>query len=135
VTAPSRLALVAPLSPAPGSPHLLHIAVPSLEANVRRALQNYHDPVGLASNPLATGIGVGARADSMRALLHEAISQAFGASSSEQLLRRLIDIGYLATDGGHQRATASEHLSRSTYFRRLGEAVRRIAVVIANLPV
>ena len=97
------------------------------EETVRLALRVFHDPVALAASPLAVGHDVATRAESVRALLRRTAATAFGASTSERQLRRLIEIGYLDAEGGHQRAMKSEHLSRSSYYRRLATAVERIA--------
>jgi hypothetical protein len=100
------------------------------ETAVRWALRNFHDPVALAASPLAVGADVSSRAESVRALLRQAVMTAFGHTAAERQLSRLVEIGYLDADAGHQRAMAGEHLSRSSYFRRLAVAVDRIAAAL-----
>ena len=97
---------------------------------VRDALRNAHDPVALAASPLATGVGVSARAASVRALLDDAVATAFGDSEAERLTRATIERGYLAPEVGHTRAQGELHLSRTAYFARLARAVDRVATVV-----
>lgn len=95
-------------------------------AAVRTALRSFHDPVALAASPLADGAaGVGERASVVRERLGAAIEAAFGPDDRE--LRDVIRLGYLDPDVGHTRAALDLHLSRATYFRRLGQAVARVA--------
>ena len=94
---------------------------------LRGALQSFHDPVALAANPLADGTDVAGRAESVRHRVRAAVTKVFGRSEAEQELRRLFERAYLDPDGGHRRAMAEAHLSRSTYFRRIREATDRVA--------
>jgi hypothetical protein len=105
---------------------------PATEAAVRDALREFHDPVALAANPLAEGSDVARRAEFVRARLTAALPTAFGRSASEQRLRRLIERSYLDPTGGHRRAMSEAHLSRSTYYRRLGEATARLQAAVAH---
>lgn len=94
---------------------------------VRDALRSFHDPVALASSPLARGATVAERARGVRTLLRDAVHGTFGTSDDEQLQRAVLERGYLDDDGGHTRAALELHLSRTTYFRRLAGAATRVA--------
>ena len=96
-------------------------------ADVRDALRNLHHPLDLAASPLATGDTPTARAASVRAAIDEAVAAAFGASADEQLLRGVLERGYLDPAGGHEAAADELHVSRATYFRRLRAASERVA--------
>ena len=61
-----------------------------------------------------------------------AIDQAFGDSPDEQLLRSVLERGYLAQDTSLESAAAELHLSRATFFRRLKRAVDRVVAVLAG---
>src|SRR5581483_6249138 len=62
--------------------------------DVRDALRDLHQPVALAASPLASGTTPDERAESVRALLREAVDGAFGSSYDEDLQRRIIERGY-----------------------------------------
>jgi hypothetical protein len=94
---------------------------------VRDALRNLHQPLQLASSPLARGATPEDRAASVRAELEDAVAHAFGDSPDEQLLQTIVRRGYLDPDGSHERAADELHVSRATYFRRLRAASTRIA--------
>ncbi|MES1193368.1 MAG: hypothetical protein ABUM26_03515, partial [Solirubrobacterales bacterium] len=94
---------------------------------VRDALRNLHQPLALATSPLATGTTTEHRAASVRAEVQDAITNAFGNSPAEQLLRRIVQRGYLDPDGSHELAADELHVSRATYFRRLRAASQRVA--------
>lgn len=94
---------------------------------VREALRNLHQPLTLATSPLATGTTTEQRAASVRAEVQDAIATAFGDSPAEQLLRRIVQRGYLDPDGSHELAADELHVSRATYFRRLRTASQRVA--------
>ena len=98
----------------------------TLEA-VRDALRNLHQPLTLATSPLATGTTTEQRASSVRAEVQDAVANAFGDSPAEQLLRRIVQRGYLDADGSHELAADELHVSRATYFRRLRTASHRVA--------
>ena len=72
------------------------------------------------------------RAESARERLRAAIDQAFGDSPDEQLLRAVLERGYLAQDTSLESAAAELHLSRATFFRRLKRAVDRVVAVLAG---
>jgi hypothetical protein len=99
--------------------------------DVREALRNVHQPVELATSPLARGATPEARAASVRAELEDAVANAFGDSPDEQLLRAIVQRGYLDPSGGHERAADELHVSRATYFRRLKTASGRVADYLA----
>ncbi len=95
--------------------------------DVRDALRDLHQPVALAASPLASGTTPDERAESVRALLREAVDGAFGSSYDEDLQRRIIERGYFDPQGGHERAAMELNVSRATYFRRLRRASERVA--------
>ena len=101
---------------------------------VRDALRSFHDPLALASSPLATGATVDERALMVQDLLRRATMAAFGESEEERLQRSTIERGYLDTDGGHARALAELHMSRATYYRRLKAASDRLGTYISAAP-
>jgi hypothetical protein len=94
---------------------------------VRDALRNLHQPLELATSPLATGATTEDRAASVRAEVQDAVANAFGDSPAEQLLRRIVQRGYLDPSGSHELAADELHVSRATYFRRLRTASQRVA--------
>jgi hypothetical protein len=94
---------------------------------VRDALRSLHRPLELATSPLARGTSTEERAASVRAELQDAVANAFGDSPAEQLLRRIVQRGYLDPDGSHELAADELHVSRATYFRRLRTASQRVA--------
>jgi hypothetical protein len=96
-------------------------------AVVRSALRNYDRPSVLASSPLAAGATSLQRATSVRALLDQAVESAFGTSSDECLQREAVVLGYLDPTLTHEAAAHALHLSRASYFRRLRQAVERVA--------
>jgi len=97
---------------------------------VREALRNLDSPVALARSPLAGGGDVRERAARVRERLTEATDRAFGDDPDEVLLREVLRLGYLDPAPSHEAAAAELYLSRSTYYRRLGRAVDRIAEYI-----
>jgi len=99
---------------------------------VRAALRDFHKPVELARNPLASGTTPAERAESVRERLRTALDQAFGDSPDEQLLRSVLERGYLAQDTSLESAAVELHLSRATFFRRLRRAVDRVVAVLAG---
>src|SRR5262249_16134473 len=99
---------------------------------VRAALRDLHKPVELARNPLARGTTPVERAESVRDRVRAAIDQAFGESPDEQLLRSVLERGYLAEDTSLESAAVELHLSRATFFRRLKRAVDRVVAVLAG---
>lgn len=112
------------------------IAVPELATveRVRRALRVHHRPDLLADAGLVAVDGtVAERAAATRAHLRDAVARAFDAElPGDRLLRDVIELGYLDPDVGHHRAMRQLHLSRATYFRRLGEAVDRLGDALAH---
>ncbi|MFP3915647.1 MAG: hypothetical protein ACLFWM_12285 [Actinomycetota bacterium] len=99
---------------------------------VRRVLKCFHRPADLAASPLARGSTVAERADSVRSLLEEATAGAFGDTGDEQLLRSILETGYMASGLTHEAAARAFHLGRSTYFRRLRRATERLAAFLEN---
>jgi hypothetical protein len=100
---------------------------PVLDATaVRAALRDIDQPVLLAAHPLAMGSTVPARAESVRARLADAVDAAFGRSPSQELYRQVLRRGYLDPDASAHVAQRELHLGRSTYFRRVAEAVDRL---------
>jgi hypothetical protein len=96
-------------------------------AAVREALRAFDDPLVLAASSLAVGGSVSERAASVRTLLQEATREEFGRSRNERLLRATLERGYMDPDGGHEAALLELNVSRATYFRRLADAVERVA--------
>ncbi len=94
---------------------------------VRDALRNVQRPLELANNPLARGDAPDERAASVRAELEDALVNAFGDSADEQLMRQVVERGYLDPAGSHEQAADALHVSRATYFRRLRVASQRIS--------
>ena len=99
---------------------------------MRAALRDFHRPLELARSPLASGSGPVERAQAARDRLLAAIDQAFGDSADEQLLRSVLERGYLAQDTSLESAALELHLSRATFFRRLKRAVDRVVAVLAR---
>lgn len=103
-------------------------AVASITADdVRDALRALDQPLELAASPLARGTAPDERAASVRAALEEAVAGAFGEGPDEQLLREVLQRGYLDAAGSHEAAWWELHLSRATYFRKLRAASARVA--------
>jgi hypothetical protein len=94
---------------------------------VRDALRGLDQPLELAASPLADGATTNERAASVRAEIEEAVAGGFGDSPDEQLLRRVVQRGYLDPSGSHELAADELHVSRATYFRRLRAASQRVA--------
>lgn len=106
----------------------------SLKAAVQSALRAFHDPLTLATNPLATGDNPHERADSLRRLISEAVAEAFGSTPGQILDRSVIEAGYLTPGTTHEAAARDLHLGRSTYFRHLSQGVERITAYLASRP-
>jgi hypothetical protein len=104
-----------------GARELVTVAV------IRDALRSLHQPLELAASPLARGPSTEQRAASVRAEVQDAVANAFGDSPDEQLLRRIVQRGYLDPAGSHELAADELHVSRATYFRRLRSASQRVA--------
>jgi len=94
---------------------------------VRDALRSLDHPLELAASPLARGASTEERSASVRAEIEDAVASAFGDSPDEQLLRRVVQRGYLDPAGSHELAADELHVSRATYFRRLRAASQRVA--------
>jgi hypothetical protein len=101
---------------------------------VRDALRSFQRPGELASSPLASGTTPEERAESVRRRLGAAVAGAFGASGDEELQRRIIELGYLDPSTTHEAAADALHLSRAAYFRRLRQAVERVAAWVLAHP-
>jgi len=109
--------------PPPAEPDDLRVDVEA----VRDALRSFNVPSKLAQSPLAGPGTVQERAESVRRRLIEAAEVAFGTSESEQLLRRVLVLGYLHPAQNHARAALDLSMSRASYFRRLKLASERLA--------
>jgi hypothetical protein len=94
---------------------------------VRQALRDLGVPSRLAASELASGDALEERAESVHALLVDAAEHAFGETADELLLRRVLARGYLDPAPSHELAAKELNLSRAAYFRRLKQAVVRIA--------
>jgi hypothetical protein len=101
-------------------------------AALRAALRDFHQPVLLATHPLAQGASVGARVDSVRSRIEAAVDAAFGQSPTERLYRQVLRRGYLDPDAGTQVAQHELHLARSTFFRRVAEAIDRLVTYLGD---
>ena len=55
------------------------------------------------------------------------MEHAFGQGPDARLLRAVVQLGYLDPEAGHVHAMRELHLSRTTYFRRLRDAVSLMA--------
>jgi hypothetical protein len=102
--------------------------------SVRNALKSFHRPSELAASPLASGADAEARAASVRVLLERAVGEAFGESADEQLQRQTLELGYFDASYTHEGAADKLHLSRAAYFRRLRQAVDRVAEWLLTSP-
>ncbi len=94
---------------------------------VREALKNFRVPRDLARSPLAVGDTVAERAESVRRLINDAATEAFGDNENEKLLYSVLVAGYLKPMRSHEEAANKLCLSRAAYFRRLRTAVERLA--------
>jgi hypothetical protein len=131
----------APVAPQrPGAMSVLETPSPTLPAHqvpvvlvqaVRDALRNFRVPGELARSPLARGVSVQERADSVRRMLRQAAIDAFGDSETERLLRNTLLAGYIEPLRSHEAAASALCLSRAAYFRRLRTAVSRVAEYLA----
>ncbi len=105
----------------------LGLRPPTLEA-VREALRNYTSPARLAASDLAPAAGSpAARAEAVRALIDQAVGEAFGDSPEERLMRRVLARGYLEPAASQEEAARELNMSRTAYFRRLRAGVERVA--------
>ena len=102
--------------------------------DVRDALRSYHRPGEVATSPLARGVTPEERVASVRAVIEEAATAAFGSSVDEQLLADVLRRGYLDPDGTHESIAHDLHLSRATYFRKLKSASDRVAEWVVERP-
>ncbi|MDX6637235.1 MAG: hypothetical protein QOJ01_746, partial [Solirubrobacterales bacterium] len=97
------------------------------------ALRNLDLPHELARSSIATGEGLEERARSVRALIEDAASNAFGQAEGERQLHRVLVRGYLEPAPSHELAADELSLSRAAYFRRLRTATERVGDYIAAL--
>jgi hypothetical protein len=105
----------------------LGLRPPTLEA-VREALRNYNAPARLAASDLAPAAGSpAARAEAVRALIDQAVGEAFGDSPEEELMRRVLVRGYIEPASSQEEAARELNMSRTAYFRRLRAGVERVA--------
>lgn len=107
----------------------IEVDPPATVDRVRRALRAFHRVEALAAAGLAPAEGsVTERAAAARDALRDAVARTFDVGTpADRLLHDVLVLGYLEPDVGHHRAMRRLHLSRATYFRRLGEAVERLA--------
>jgi hypothetical protein len=94
------------------------------EEDVRQALRDLDRPTALAASPLTAIAGRGG--DAVRALLLRAMTESFGASPDETLLREVAFAAYANRTAAHEDVAFTLHVSRATYFRRLRQATERI---------
>jgi hypothetical protein len=92
--------------------------------DVRQALRDLDRPSELAASSLTAIAGPGA--DAVRALLLRAMTESFGASADETLLREVAFAAYAHRTAAHEDVAFNLHISRATYFRRLRQATERI---------
>jgi hypothetical protein len=105
----------------------LGLRPPTLEA-VREALRNYTSPARLAGSDLAPAAGSpAARAEAVRALIDQAVGEAFGESPEEELMRAVLVRGYIEPAVSQEEAAREFNMSRTAYFRRLRDGVERVA--------
>jgi hypothetical protein len=100
--------------------------------DVRAALRNFRLPHELASSPLARGDTPEERVDSVRRLLRDAASRAFGDSENEKLLQRVLIRGYIESASSHEQVAHELNLSRAAYFRRLRQGAERVAEYVTQ---
>lgn len=104
-------------------------APPPTLADLREALRNYHSPALLADGPFAPPTGTKAdRGAAARRRLDHGIATAFGSSPQDKLLRSVLELAYIDPAPSHELAADELHFSRASYFRKLREAVERVAV-------
>jgi hypothetical protein len=101
-----------------------------LSGVVRDALRSYHDAGALAASPLARGTSTGERADYVRWLIRRGLETAFGTRPADVELRTALEATYLGDGRTVARLTRDLGVSRATYYRRLAEAVDRLARVV-----
>jgi hypothetical protein len=65
-------------------------------------------------------------------MLARSVNDGFGQSAPERALRHLVERTYLDPSGGHQLAMMESNLSRTSYYRRLAQAVHRVTVNIGQ---
>jgi hypothetical protein len=108
------------------------VPAPSLPA-VKEALRGYGSPTRLAASAMAPADGSPAeRAAAVKARIDEAVRAAFGSSREDQLLLRVLTLGYLDPAPTHEQAAVELGLSRTGYFRHLRAAVARVAVQLGT---
>lgn len=102
--------------------------LPSVDVSegLREALRNFHDPVLLALNPLARGTSAQSRADDLRSRVVAAVDSVFARGAEDELLRSVIERTFLDPDASPQHAIRTLPISRSTYYRRVDEALARL---------
>lgn len=98
---------------------------------VRTALEHYTVAAELARHPLASGAGVEERAESVRTVLRDGVAAAFGEGRREEQLRTVLAQRYLEPGATSAAISRSLAISKATYFRRLTEAVERLAAHLA----
>ncbi|EST38230.1 hypothetical protein N566_08605 [Streptomycetaceae bacterium MP113-05] len=99
--------------------------------DVRTALESFPVATELARHPMAAGVGVDTRAESVRTALRSGVAAAFGAGAREQQLRSVLSQRYLEPGATSAAIARSLAISKATYFRRLTEAVGRLAEHLA----
>jgi hypothetical protein len=96
------------------------------EEDVRQALRDLDRPSGLAASPLAAVVDAHRPAAAVRALLEDALVEAFGAGRDEELMRDIVLRTYVDRRTTHEEAAHQLHVSRATYYRRLRQATERV---------
>ncbi|MDQ6523842.1 hypothetical protein RB608_09540 [Nocardioides sp. LHD-245] len=110
-----------------GLPDLSVPPLVDVRTALRHALRHFHDPVALADNALAPGGAARHRVEGLRSQILAAITAEFGDGAEDQLLRSTLELTYLATDGSPQSAIRALPVSRSSYYRRIEQALGRLA--------
>lgn len=95
---------------------------------VQAAFRSFHKPYELARSPLSPIDGtVVSRATVVQRRLRDAMTRAFVDESSDVELHAVLTAGYLTAGATHASAIRQLHVGRTTYYRRLAEAVTRVA--------
>ncbi len=102
-----------------------------LSGVVRDALRSYQDAGALAASPLARGTTTRERADYVRWLIGRGLDTAFGTRPADVELRTALEGTYLGEARTVAQLTRDLGVSRATYYRRLAEAMDRLARAIS----
>ncbi|GAA3600427.1 hypothetical protein GCM10022235_85460 [Kribbella ginsengisoli] len=113
----------------------LQIVAPNRQTtadDVREALDGFLSDHALADSPLAVGTNDTDRTASARAVLRSAAEFALAGSPHAAQLRFIVDRRFFTTREPHARLARALMVSRATYFRRLEEAIDRIATYVVS---